>query len=216
MSAAACTVTTASPLPASGARKSWNDGGTPNELTTAAFMLLPSKEMSWQQLAHMMLVQALRLYLSERSHDDVGWFAALADPQLSVALGAIHADPAYPWTLQELAARAGMSRSIFTERFRERVNSRGLPRTRSVVNRASAPRKSPTRPALTWRFCARWSARRGGACGAGSLFLCRCSRIFFDGACHPLRAAEYLSSERRMHAGGSTMESCSAPQPGGS
>ncbi|XXU97581.1 helix-turn-helix transcriptional regulator [Sorangium sp. So ce1153] len=30
-------------------------------------------------------------------------------------------DPAFPWTLQALAARAGMSRSIFAERFRERV-----------------------------------------------------------------------------------------------
>ena len=33
----------------------------------------------------------------------------------------IHADPAFPWTVQELAARAGMSRSIFAERFHERV-----------------------------------------------------------------------------------------------
>ncbi|WP_437629851.1 AraC family transcriptional regulator [Sorangium sp. So ce854] len=81
----------------------------------------PGASLVAQQLAHMMLVQALRLYLSERSHDDVGWFAALADPQLSAALGAIHANPAFPWTLQALAARAGMSRSIFAERFRERV-----------------------------------------------------------------------------------------------
>ncbi len=74
-----------------------------------------------QQLAHMMLVQALRLYLSERSRDDVGWFAALADPQLSAALGAMHADPAFPWTVEKLAGRAGMSRSVFAERFRART-----------------------------------------------------------------------------------------------
>lgn len=79
---------------------------------------------SWlvaQQLAHMMLVQALRLYLSKSSGNDIGWFAALADPRLSAALGAMHADPAFPWTVQDLAARAGMSRSTFAQRFRERA-----------------------------------------------------------------------------------------------
>jgi AraC-like DNA-binding protein len=81
----------------------------------------PGSSLVAQQLAHMMLVQALRLYLSERSHNDVGWFAALADPQLGAALGAMHADPAFPWTVQALAARVGMSRSTFAERFRERV-----------------------------------------------------------------------------------------------
>ena len=46
---------------------------------------------------------------------------ALSDPQLSAAIGAIHDDPAHHWTLQELAAKAGMSRSVFTQRFRERA-----------------------------------------------------------------------------------------------
>jgi len=81
----------------------------------------PGSALVAQQLAHMMLVQALRLYLSERSRDDVGWFAALADPQLSAALGAMHEDPAYPWTVEKLAGRAGMSRSVFAERFRART-----------------------------------------------------------------------------------------------
>ncbi|MEV1081048.1 AraC family transcriptional regulator [Streptomyces sp. NPDC050211] len=79
---------------------------------------------SWlvaQQLAHMMLVQALRLYLSKSSESDIGWFAALADPRLSAALGAIHADPAFPWTVRDLAIRAGMSRSTFAEHFRQRT-----------------------------------------------------------------------------------------------
>jgi AraC-like DNA-binding protein len=81
----------------------------------------PGSSLVAQQLAHMMLVQALRLYLSERSHDAVGWFAALSDPQLSEALGAMHEDPAFAWTVEQLAARAGMSQSIFAGRFRERV-----------------------------------------------------------------------------------------------
>jgi AraC-like DNA-binding protein len=74
-----------------------------------------------QQLAHMMLVQALRLYLAARPRNDVGWFAALADPQMNAAVSAMHADPAHPWTVQKLAALTSMSRSTFAERFRARA-----------------------------------------------------------------------------------------------
>lgn len=81
----------------------------------------PGASLVAQHLAHMMLVQTLRLYLSQQSGVGIGWFAALADPQVSAALGAIHADPAHDWTLDELAARAGMSRTVFARRFREKV-----------------------------------------------------------------------------------------------
>ena len=47
--------------------------------------------------------------------------AVVADPQLSAAIGALHAAPAHRWTLEKLTARAGMSRSVFAERFREKV-----------------------------------------------------------------------------------------------
>ena len=72
-------------------------------------------------LAQLMLLQALRLYLSTRRPDGVGWFFALADPRLSSALGEIHADPGRRWTLEGLARLAGMSRSVFAQRFREAV-----------------------------------------------------------------------------------------------
>ena len=72
-------------------------------------------------LAHLMLLQVLRLHLAQGTGGQVGWFYALADPQVSAAMAAMHADPAHRWTLGELACRAGMSRSIFAQRFRERV-----------------------------------------------------------------------------------------------
>ncbi len=81
----------------------------------------PGSSLVAQHLSHMMLVQALRLYLSQRRDGDVGWFAALADPQVSGAIAAMHGDPAFAWTLEALARRAGMSRSAFARRFRERV-----------------------------------------------------------------------------------------------
>jgi AraC-like DNA-binding protein len=76
-----------------------------------------------QHLAHMMLVQAIRLYLEGSPQDGVGWLFALADKQLSGAMEAMHGDPARGWTLQMLAERAGMSRTIFAARFKETVGS---------------------------------------------------------------------------------------------
>ena len=81
----------------------------------------PGASLAAHHLAHLMLLHALRLYLSRLRGDQVGWFHALADPQLSAAIGAMHTDPARRWTLGELASQAGMSRSVFAQRFRDRV-----------------------------------------------------------------------------------------------
>jgi len=74
-----------------------------------------------QYLAHMMLVQALRLHLAQGQNGGVGWLFALADPQMSAAINAMHEKPAHRWSLQELAEHAGMSRSTFAQKFKETV-----------------------------------------------------------------------------------------------
>jgi AraC-like DNA-binding protein len=74
-----------------------------------------------QHLAYMMLVQALRLHLAEGLKGGVGWLFALADKQMSAAITAMHDEPAHRWTLQKLAQIAGMSRSIFAQRFKNTV-----------------------------------------------------------------------------------------------
>jgi AraC-like DNA-binding protein len=76
-----------------------------------------------QHLAYMMLVQALRLHLEEGSRGGVGWLFALADKQMSAAIQSMHDDPAHRWTLQKLAERVGMSRSIFALKFKETVGA---------------------------------------------------------------------------------------------
>jgi AraC-like DNA-binding protein len=83
----------------------------------------PGTSLIAQHLAHMMLVQALRLHLAEGSQAGVGWLFALADKQMSTAITAMHGDPAHGWTLQKLAARAGMSRSTFALKFKETVGA---------------------------------------------------------------------------------------------
>ena len=79
-----------------------------------------------QHLAHMMLVQALRLYLSGQEGRHVGWLFALADRQLSAAIGAMHAQPGARWTLPTLAEKAGMSRSSFARAFKATVGTSPL------------------------------------------------------------------------------------------
>ncbi|MCW6512015.1 AraC family transcriptional regulator [Lichenifustis flavocetrariae] len=81
----------------------------------------PGGTLAARHLAHLMLLQAFRLHLSRQAGDRVGLLYALADPQLGRAIEALHSDPAHRWTLAELASRAGLSRSIFAQRFRERV-----------------------------------------------------------------------------------------------
>ena len=76
-----------------------------------------------QDLAHMMLVQALRLHLAQGSSDSVGWLFALADKQISSAIDCMHDQPAHHWTIQKLAERAGMSRSAFAAKFKEKVGA---------------------------------------------------------------------------------------------
>ncbi|MFT3721071.1 AraC family transcriptional regulator [Pseudorhodoferax sp.] len=69
-------------------------------------------------LAHLMLVQVLRLFLAASSEVPKGWFLALKDRQIGAAIGAMHAEPARSWTLEELARVAGVSRTVFAQRFK--------------------------------------------------------------------------------------------------
>ncbi|MDB5768121.1 MAG: AraC family transcriptional regulator, partial [Collimonas fungivorans] len=83
----------------------------------------PGGSLIAQQLAYMMLVQALRLHLADGAKEGVGWLFALADKQMGAAIRCMHDDPGYRWTLQKLAERVGMSRSIFALRFKETVGA---------------------------------------------------------------------------------------------
>lgn len=72
------------------------------------------------RLSEILFVQAVRHWF-ERSGPATGIVAAINDPGLGEALGAIHADPAAPWTLEQLGRRAGLGRTAFAARFREVV-----------------------------------------------------------------------------------------------
>ena len=83
----------------------------------------PGGSLIAQQLAYMMLVQALRLHLADGAKSGVGWLFALADKQMGAAIACMHDTPGDPWTLQTLAERVGMSRSVFAQKFKETVGA---------------------------------------------------------------------------------------------
>ncbi|MBA2952493.1 helix-turn-helix domain-containing protein [Nocardioides sp. MAH-18] len=78
----------------------------------------PGSDVVTARLADILVVQAVRSWLETATPGD-GWVAGLRDPQLGRALAAFHAEPGAPWTLESLAAQAGMSRSAFAARFRD-------------------------------------------------------------------------------------------------
>lgn len=83
----------------------------------------PGGSLIIQHLSHLLLVQALRLYLSQNKGRNVGWLFALTDSKISAAVNAMHTNPEWRWTLPLLAEKAGMSRSKFSERFKRVVGS---------------------------------------------------------------------------------------------
>jgi AraC-like DNA-binding protein len=81
----------------------------------------PGEFIVAQQIATMMLVQVLRLHLSDGGHEEIGWLFALADKRMRAAINAMHEYPGRRWTLQAMAEQAAMSRTTFTLKFKETV-----------------------------------------------------------------------------------------------
>jgi AraC-like DNA-binding protein len=76
----------------------------------------PGQQTVLDRLLDVLLVLAMRAAY-EQSPTAPRWYQASADPRLSRALHAIHADPGHPWTVPELAARSAMSRPSFARNF---------------------------------------------------------------------------------------------------
>jgi AraC-like DNA-binding protein len=74
-----------------------------------------------EHLAQMMLIEVLGLHMRHSGPGAVGWLAALADKPVAGVMTKMHRDPGYPWTLSELAKSAGMSRSAFSARFKQKA-----------------------------------------------------------------------------------------------
>lgn len=84
----------------------------------------PGSDCVLSRVSELLFVEVVRHHLSALPTDSVGFLAGLSDPQLARALQEIHLRPAADFSLEALAKAAGLSRSLFAERFAARV---GLP-----------------------------------------------------------------------------------------
>ena len=73
------------------------------------------------RLVDILLVQVLRAALIQDDGENLGWISALADPRIGRAIGLMHGNAAYPWSLETLAGSVAMSRSAFSKRFKSLV-----------------------------------------------------------------------------------------------
>jgi AraC-like DNA-binding protein len=86
----------------------------------------PGTDTIVQALLDMVFTYALREIASERGQAGHGWSHAVRDPQVRRALTLMHERSAHPWTLDELAQHAGLSRTALAERFRDAMGDTPL------------------------------------------------------------------------------------------
>jgi AraC-like DNA-binding protein len=91
------------------------------ELTTVE----PGQQAVLDRLLDVLLVLALRSDF-RRSATAPRWYRASADPRLHAALQAMHEDASHPWTVPDLAAISGLSRSAFARAFRDALGQAPL------------------------------------------------------------------------------------------
>lgn len=76
----------------------------------------PGSGVMISRLLDLIFIRLLRIWATGPDAAP-GWLVGAMDSQVGRALAAVHANPAYPWSVPELATLVGMSRSVFAERF---------------------------------------------------------------------------------------------------
>jgi AraC-like DNA-binding protein len=75
------------------------------------------------KLSELMFIAVVRRHIETMPPQRAGWLAGLRDPAVGRALALLHGAPAHPWTMQELAAKAALSRSALYDRFADLVGT---------------------------------------------------------------------------------------------
>ncbi|MEU5887207.1 AraC family transcriptional regulator [Streptomyces sp. NPDC047461] len=81
----------------------------------------PGQEVVLDRLLDLLVIAALRAWFSRPEAAAPAWYRAMADPVVGRVLRLIQDDPAHPWTVASLAAKAGVSRAALARRFTELV-----------------------------------------------------------------------------------------------
>jgi AraC-like DNA-binding protein len=77
----------------------------------------PGQSVLLSKMAEALFIEALRRYMEQLPPGQTGWLAGARDPVVGGALALLHRTPSRAWTLSELAAEVGASRSVISERF---------------------------------------------------------------------------------------------------
>ena len=77
----------------------------------------PGGQSLLTKVAELMFVEALRHYAASLPPTGTGWLAGVRDAHVGRALAAMHGDPSRPWTVEDLAKEAALSRSALAEKF---------------------------------------------------------------------------------------------------
>ncbi|MGI5238889.1 AraC family transcriptional regulator [Dactylosporangium sp. CA-139066] len=81
----------------------------------------PGQELVLDRLLDLLVITVLRSWLASPDVTTAAWYRAQRDPVIGAALQMLHADPAYNWTVADLAASAGVSRAALARRFTDLV-----------------------------------------------------------------------------------------------
>lgn len=73
------------------------------------------------KVSESLFVKTLRGYIDSLPPRHLGWLAGLRDPQVGKCLDLMHSDPAKDWSVERLAERVHVSRSVLAQRFNELV-----------------------------------------------------------------------------------------------
>ncbi|MER7052825.1 MULTISPECIES: AraC family transcriptional regulator [unclassified Streptomyces] len=81
----------------------------------------PGQEVVLDRLLDLLVIAALRAWFAGPRAEPPAWYRALGDPVVGRALRLLQDDPAHPWTVASLAAKAGVSRAALARRFSDLV-----------------------------------------------------------------------------------------------
>src|SRR5262245_24876924 len=103
----------------------WLDS-TLRMISAEAMDMNPGGETVITRLADILVVHAIRHWLTHSGSALAGWLGALRDRQIGPVISKVHRRPTQRWTLHSLAAEASMSRSAFAARFTELVGESAM------------------------------------------------------------------------------------------
>jgi len=92
----------------------------------------PAASIAMQGLLDVVFTYALRHVIARCAQTPASWSHALRDPEIGRVVALMHEETAHGWTLEELARRAGLSRTALAERFRETMGDTPLNHLRTL------------------------------------------------------------------------------------